>query len=747
MQDAVQRSAAHSSGHKATRGRATPFVVLLIVLLTIVICWLTALFYRSLEREIYAERTAYLEEITDQLVSTTDAITSAQWDFATIFSKQLQQAHCADREALAAFLVQEEGAFAQQGLELLAFDDTGNYYDCSGQEVRWQGVTARISADAPLCQVEITTLPTTTTDTDEMIFVLQLAQPVTLGATGVTLSHIAVARDMSIFSETFEVSSFQHQGESYIVNGDGTRIYRGQLRENAIGDAYNVLKTMENMNFDYGGSYAQLREAVAAGTGCSFAFSDASLTRYYVTVSPMLTNGWCLVNIVPSDVISAQMEQFMRRTLLSMGSIALVVILAVSLIIFLVAHAITAQKLMRQQVQNNLKLQEAANDAQAASRAKTVFLSHMSHDIRTPINGIMGMTDIAQRNIEQPARVADCLGKIALASRHLLGLVNDVLDMSRIESGKIQLENAPFAVGSLLDGCYSVVAGQALEKHLVLQKDFSAVTQPYLAGDELHLRQIFINILGNAIKFTPAGGTISFTARNCAVADGKAELTVVVRDSGIGMSKEFQEKIFEPFAQAEDSGRSKYQGTGLGMSIVKQLLDLMGGQIALDSAPGKGSCFTVRLCLPVEAAPAPAPGSGSTQGDLTGMHILLVEDNALNMEIAQYTLRDCGAQVTPAANGKEALDLFTQRPAGTFSVILMDIMMPVMGGLEATRAIRASGRADAAAIPIVAMTANAYAEDRRAALEAGMNEHLAKPIERAELLRVLLAVWKKEGTP
>lgn len=387
-------------------------------------------------------------------------------------------------------------------------------------------------------------------------------------------------------------------------------------------------------------------------------------------------------------------------------------------------------------------LETALALAEEASRAKTVFLSHMSHDIRTPINGIMGMADIATRNMEDPDRVENCLEKITAASRHLLSLVNDVLDMSRIESGKVELEEKPFYMAGLLDGCHSMVAGQAFEKKITLIKDFTGVKQNILRGDELHIRQILINILGNAVKFTPEGGEIDFIARDEDSGFNESEFTVMIRDTGIGMSQELQSKLFEPFVQ-ENTSRSQYQGTGLGMSIVKQLLDLMGGSIEVESAIGKGSTFTVRLRLPVEAGEVRKTWEDSQEADLSGMRVLLVEDNDVNMEIARYVLEDCGVEVTPAINGREALDLFVRQPEGSYDLILMDVMMPVMGGLEATRAIRASHKGDAGTIPIVAMTANAYEEDRRAALKAGMNQHLTKPMERGELIRVLCELRSK----
>ena len=263
-----------------------------------------------------------------------------------------------------------------------------------------------------------------------------------------------------------------------------------------------------------------------------------------------------------------------------------------------------------------------------------------------------------------------------------------------------------------------------------------------LEGDEIRLRQILINILGNAVKFTPEGGQIFFSASTVSENEREASLTVCVRDTGVGMSPEYQERIFEPFSQETASGRSEYQGTGLGMAIVKQLLDIMGGKISLKSAPGKGSEFTVRFVLPFGNAEKLEKSKSSEEIDLSGLRVLIAEDNEMNMEIARYILESGFAEVTPVFDGKAALELFKEKPAGTFDVILMDVMMPVMDGLQATRAIRACGKPDAKKIPILAMTANAYAEDRQAALDAGMDRHLAKPVEREDLLRALSDVTK-----
>lgn len=739
----VSASGVHE-GKEHSRRQLLPLIAGDLILIIALSC-ITMAFYRSLEAEIYTERTAYLEEITGQIVSTTDSISNSQWDFATVFANHLRDKGPSKLKDLASHITWAQESFDQQGLSLLIFDEEGRYYDAEGHQARWNGSVAEISETAPERQVEITTLTTTTVAADEMVFVLKMDQSLLLKEEDILLTHVAVVRNMDIFSETFNVPSFQGKGENYIISSMGTRVYRGQGTNEVLGDIYNVLKPLEQSTFLFDGSYGEIKQAVVAGESCCLEYLDPAGQAYYVTSSPMSTNDWSLLSIVPVTVVSVGMQRFMNMTLLGMGAIALVLLAAVSLTLFFVVRYRAGQQLVEQQAQANEALRTAVQAAEEASRAKSVFLSHMSHDIRTPINGIMGMTDIAQRNREDPSRVEDCLGKIASSSQHLLSLVNDVLDMSRIESGKVEIESAPFSVDGLLDGCYSVVAGQALERKLNLHKDFSGIKQHYLRGDELHLRQIIINILGNSTKFTPEGGQIDFLAADRLIGTGESELTVVIRDNGIGMSEEFIKKIFEAFSQAEDAGRSQYKGTGLGMSIVKQLVDLMGGEIDVQSAPGAGSTFTVRLCLPVEEISVQEQSADSGVADLTGLRVLLVEDNELNMEIACYILEECNVEITAAENGQIALEQFMKQPANSFDVILMDVMMPVMDGLAATRAIRSSGKGDAESIPIVAMTANAYAEDRKTAIEAGMNEHLAKPIERDELVRILCELRAQKG--
>lgn len=364
----------------------------------------------------------------------------------------------------------------------------------------------------------------------------------------------------------------------------------------------------------------------------------------------------------------------------------------------------------------------------SANRAKSDFLSRMSHEIRTPMNAIIGMTYIAQTHTREPEKITEDLGKISQSSQYLLGLINDILDMSRIESGKLTLEHADFDLNDMINNITTLIKPQAQAKDILFDADIS-LSCPYVTGDSLHLNQVLINLLGNAIKFTPAGGSVTLTIRQ----EDDGEILFSVRDTGIGVSPENHSRIFESFEQAEGSTTRKYGGTGLGLAISSRLVQMMGGNLSLDSELGKGSDFHFTIKLPIDALQAQsvkqAPPKIQTIASAEGMHILLVEDNDLNIEIAQTILEMGGVTVDLARNGQEAVDIFLASDPNLYDLILMDIQMPVMDGLEATRIIRRSDHPRAATIPIIAMSANAFDEDMKKSVESGMNGHLSKPID------------------
>ena len=389
-------------------------------------------------------------------------------------------------------------------------------------------------------------------------------------------------------------------------------------------------------------------------------------------------------------------------------------------------------------------LQKKTQDAEAAVRAKSEFLSHMSHDIRTPINGMMGMLDIAQAHLNNPEKMDLCLSKMRGAADQLLSLINDVLDMSKIETGSIQLVEEPFDMIRLLNGTLAVQEIIASEKSLTIEQDIEgAIENPCVCGSPNYVRSILVNIISNAIKYTNPGGDIFVSARELSCDGEYVKFEFIVSDTGIGMSEEFAEHIFEPFTQEHAENRSSYQGTGLGMSIVKNLINKMKGTITLETKQGEGSTFTITLPVKLDTVCFEETETEEEETSIEGMKILLVEDNDLNLEVAQYILEDAGAEIIVARNGLESVELFEQSESDSFDVILMDVMMPVMDGLTATKRIRKLKRKDARTVPVIAMTANVFNEDIIAAKEAGMNEHIAKPLDFDKLIHTLAKYFLK----
>ena len=406
-----------------------------------------------------------------------------------------------------------------------------------------------------------------------------------------------------------------------------------------------------------------------------------------------------------------------------------------------------AQRAYAESLQNkNEMLRAAMERADRANVAKSNFLSRMSHDIRTPLNGIIGLLEINSTHPDNAPLVQANREKMQVAADYLLSLINDILEMSKLESGEILLAREPVDMRKLSREILVILEQRAAESGVTLECDprSEQLAPGYVYGSALHLRQIFLNIYTNCIKYNRVGGKVTTRLTILKQEPGALTYQWVIADTGVGMSEEFLQHIYDPFAQEHSDARSVYLGTGLGMAIVKGLIDQMHGTIAITSREGVGSTFTITLSFEVAEKPAePRRELPVPSGSVAGLHLLLVEDNELNAEIAQMLLEDAGVTVTRARDGRQAVDLFQKNPAGTFDGILMDVMMPVLDGLTATRIIRQTERPDAKTIPIIAMTANAFKEDARRCLEAGMNAHLAKPLRVQEMLSTIARYCRK----
>lgn len=395
----------------------------------------------------------------------------------------------------------------------------------------------------------------------------------------------------------------------------------------------------------------------------------------------------------------------------------------------------------------NRKLREAARISAEASKAKTQFLSAMSHDIRTPLNAVLGMMMIAQKKSDDPEYVEDCMDKGLHSGKQLLTLINDVLDISKIESGKVVLNPEQVCLDDLIHDLTEMVANTIKQKHIRIEYDFTALPHKYIYVDKMRLNQIYVNLLTNAVKYTKPEGRVRLSLHEEDGLDDRKRTRLIFRveDNGIGMTEEFQKSMYHTFTREVNTQVNSTQGTGLGLSIVKQVVDMMDGMITCNSAPGQGTIFTVYLDVMISEVHVRREAADEQDCDVQGMHLLIAEDNDLNWEVANRLLKSRGITCVRAENGKSCIEEFAKQPAGTYAAILMDVHMPVMNGYEATKAIRAMEDKEKSRIPIIAMTADAFAEDVQTCLSCGMNGHIAKPIDLDKVISVLLKTIKREA--
>lgn len=470
--------------------------------------------------------------------------------------------------------------------------------------------------------------------------------------------------------------------------------------------------------------------------------------EYVLYLWPIDDGEYYLSGIAPLESLQSERDSVLRT---ANGVIVLVVaasIVLIAMLAFTFINVISeSKKRAALQEKHNEELDEALQIAKAANESKSNFLSNMSHDIRTPMNAIIGFTTLLDKDAEHPERVREYTKKISSAGNYLLGLINDVLDMSKIESGKTTLNITQFRISGLVKEVEAIIRMQAETNHQSFTVHVEDVTHDSVMGDEMRIRQVIVNLLSNALKYTPHGGKIEFTVQGVPQQKPNIQkIRIIVRDNGFGMDAEYSKTIFEPFTRLNNSMTGKIQGTGLGLAITKNFVDLMGGTIAVDSVLNEGSTFTVELELPSapdEVLADNVLGSDSDSAfSLDGLHILAAEDNELNAEILSEILKIEGASCEICEDGAKVVNAFENAAPGTYDLILMDVQMPNMNGYEATKAIRTGPHPEAKTIPIVAMTANAFAEDVRDALQAGMDGHISKPVDMAVLKKTLSKVLK-----
>ena len=542
----------------------------------------------------------------------------------------------------------------------------------------------------------------------------------------------------------------------YVLDDNGLKLFNSNQVELIKG--HNVFSVLQNMKYLHSSSFDKTK-AELEEKGCSYSNAVLDGTEYFYGLRRMDNAEWTLIFLVPAEYVATNTLRLVNFVTLFIVIFTVIASVCVMLGISFVMRR-NQQEAIRVERENNAKLEtvntelrqakkaaeEAFQVAQEASRSKSSFLANMSHDIRTPMNAIIGITSLIRHDAGDKSKVIEYADKIDTSSKHLLGIINDVLDMSKIEAGKTVFKYSDFSIVDLIQELDTIFYSQIYEKKQIFTITKENIWHEWVNGDRVHLMQIFSNLLSNAIKYTQEGGEIQLLAEECeSNSSVYAKYRFLVSDNGMGMSAAFKDTIFDAFTRAESSLTNKIQGTGLGMAITRNLVEAMGGTIDVESEPGQGSCFEVLIDLKIAedrtAALAAQEETDEQDGNiLQGMRFLCAEDNELNAEILTELLKIEGAECTICENGEELLKSFEKSAPGDYDMILMDVQMPVMNGYEATKAIRRSSHELAKKIPVIAMTANAFSEDIQHSLAAGMNAHVSKPVEMRVLEKTIRSI-------
>lgn len=688
----------------------------------------------SLMQLTVKERSSQLEEMVTQIQANLTSGLQTHWNLVEGLNNAVQGQHFETEQALCDNIALSEKVFCTDlyGSRVMLLDAQGTAYLRDGPVGIWNDVSHLVDGGREHTFVS----ETDNIDGCFLVFARELDAPVTMGEDHVRFTHVVLLKDIQTVKQYYTTKTYGGSAATYFLKSNGTLAYFDAEADDAIG-ARNVFKALEEVEYVQGRSFDEVKEQLDRD-GIATADIRLNQTEYFYCLTSLEDYNMLLMLLIPADRVAVStmnmMDSTIRTETIFISMMALLMLLAAISFI----RVQRSSRMIRLEQETNRELNRLRTEAETANAAKSAFLNNMSHDIRTPMNAIIGFTNIALKQDPKP-EIRNCLEKISDSSDHLLALINDVLDISRIESGKIRYEPAPVDLAEVSDSVLTIVYGYLSNRNLTFRTEVEQPQSRYVLTDAVRVREVLVNILGNAVKFTNDGGTVSYAVSYHPGEDGR---TIVARykisDTGIGMSEEFVGHIFEEFSQEERGARTQYKGTGLGMAITKKCVDLMGGTISVESRKGVGSTFTVELPMQITETPAEKKESAAGTMDLTGLNILMAEDNDLNAEIAMVQLEELGMKITRAADGEEVVRLFAEHPQGTFDLILMDVMMPKMNGYEATKAIRGlQNRPDAAAIPIIAMTANAFAEDVQASLDAGMNGHLSKPIVMEEVVSTI----------
>ena len=721
------------------------FILSLITLLVLGGFYLRSFFMKQAEQE----RSSQLEEMSSQLRVNLHYNLETHWNLVASIKDYVNAQSFSSKEQAQQGIKEAEGIFHTElyGCRIMLLDAMGRGYTTDGEVGIWDDL--KYLADGAVKHTFVT--DTSNVKGTYLAFSHKL-QSTVASERGLRFTHMVLLKEISTIRKYYTTESYGGHAATYIINRNGTLAYYDADNEDILG-VRNVFKALREGTYVGSKDFATMRQQLN-----NYGIATASVllkdNEYYYCLAKMAEYDMTIMLLIPAEYVAVSTMTMLQSALRIQVVFTVLLLGLVLLALISIVRAERSSKMIKIEKETNQKLNKlrvAAEDAlkvaESASKAKSTFLSNMSHDIRTPMNAIIGFATLALDDIRDGKKVEDYLSKILSSSKHLLGLINDILDMSRIESGKVVLEEQETDLVTTLQELQSIMEGQAKERKLKLHVDYSNLRDRHVYCDKTRLNQVMFNLLANAVKFTSEGGSIWLTMSQleptCEVED-RAIYEIRVKDTGIGMDKAFIKHIFEPFERERTSTVSKIQGTGLGMAITKNIVDMMGGTIEVESQKGVGTEFIIRLELRLQAEARVANEDGTKQhghaegvAEFAGKRLLLAEDNELNREIACMLLSKYGFVIDTAENGQEAVDLVAASAPDHYDLVLMDIQMPVMDGHEATRRIRNLEDKELAKVPVVAMTANAFDEDRKAAKECGMNGFISKPINMQEVVQAL----------
>ena len=706
---------------------STRAIVITAIIFVVVVAFAFLLLSDSVNRKIIASNVNTMEEIALHDAGSIRNSILLRWDNMEGVAKEVSESELNDNDELLEIL-KAKTASIPSATKISLLDSEGTNYYSNGLVEKDSYLENPVEGRTERFAVRLNTDTSFRENKREVII---LGVPVNFSADGKRFQWLICQFPIDTLEKELKITSYDGEGYSSVIDADGNYIIN-MSRNHSFLSYDNFFKDLADADFENYKNVDEFRSIVTTTTdGASALTYKLDGRKQIMVVTAFDLADWYFVTTVPVDVFDAQSKAITSSFFILLGIVAVFT----ALMFYLV--------LRQRQQRSELEVTQAAN------RAKTEFLFNMSHDIRTPMNAILGYADIAVKHRNDSERVNDSLSKIKVAGNHLLNLINDILEMSRIESGKLEIVEEPVDIRELVEGVELMSSDLAITKSIDFKTEIGMLTAPYVYIDTLHANEVLINLISNAIKYTPEGGKVRLKVNQTEnVTDGKTTFRFAVEDNGIGMSEEFQNHLFEAFSRENTSTVSKQEGAGLGLSIVKKILDLAGGTISVKSRVNEGSTFSVELPVRVmdEAAIVKFEKENSSRepGDISfsfdNKKVLLVEDNEMNREIATEILEEAGLLVDTAEDGEFAVKEVAEKGADYYDFVLMDIQMPVMDGYTATKEIRKLPDGDKATI--IALSANAFEEDVQKSLEAGMNAHVAKPIDVKALFETMQSLVK-----